>query len=141
MSSNPKARLLEWDDAYAVKIRVFDEHHKHLFGLVRKLQQANRSGANDADIRRVLSLLIRYTMTHFQAEEAAMEGYGYPDLDIHRQEHQKLTDSVLDFAKRHHEGSPTYYAELLEFLQDWLQQHVLHSDRNYSRYLRERGLK
>ena len=47
-----------------------------------------QAGAGNRTLRHALAEeLIRYTMTHFAAEEAAMEAYGYPALDEHRREH------------------------------------------------------
>jgi hemerythrin-like metal-binding protein len=129
-----------WNDSFAVGIRVFDEDHKRLFRLVNELRDSVGAGVREEELRRALSGLIRYTMTHFRAEEAAMEGFSYPGLDEHHEQHERLTQQVLAFVQQYGLGKATIGISLLTFLQDWLTHHVLESDRRMSHFLRDRGL-
>jgi hemerythrin len=130
---------LTWDDSFALKIETIDEQHKGLFDLVNRLFYSMQAAASDKKIRQVLAELIRYTMTHFAAEEAAMEAYGYPGLNEHRQEHEKLTAQVLEFIERYHTGHAKISSSLLDFLQNWLTGHILGSDHDFAQFLFSRG--
>jgi hemerythrin-like metal-binding protein len=129
-----------WDDSFAVGIHTFDEDHKRLFRLVNELHDSVDIGAQEEELRRALSELIRYTMTHFQAEEAAMKGFSYPGLDEHHEQHEQLTQQVLAFVRQYGHGQATIGLSLLTFLQDWLTHHVLETDHRMSDFLRTRGL-
>jgi hemerythrin len=122
-----------------MKIAAIDDQHKGLFELVNRLFDSVQAGASNKTIRQVLAELIRYTMSHFAAEEAAMEAYSYPRLNEHRQEHEKLTAQVLEYVKQYHIGRAKISMSLLEFLQNWLTEHILGSDRTFSQFLISRG--
>ena len=130
---------LTWNDSFSVKIEAIDDQHKRLFDLVNRLFDSMQAGAGNKTIRQALAELIRYTMTHFAAEEAAMEAYGYPELNEHRQEHQKLTAQVLEFIEQYHVGRAKIGMSLLDFLQNWLTGHILGSDHAFSHFLVSRG--
>jgi hemerythrin len=71
---------------------------------------------------------------HFKSEESWMELYHYPDMNKHKLEHegaiQKVNKLILDYER----GQQTVDIELLKFLSDWLQNHILQVDRNYIPY-------
>jgi methyl-accepting chemotaxis protein/hemerythrin len=129
-----------WNDSFAGGIQTFDEDHKRLFRLVNELHDSVDAGAQEGELRRALSELIRYTMRHFQAEETAMKGFSYPGLDEHHEQHEQLTQQVLAFVHQYGTGKATIGVSLLTFLQDWLTHHVLEADHRMSDFLRERGL-
>ena len=129
-----------WNDSFAVGIQTFDGHHKGLFQLVNGLYDSVEAGLQDEELRRFLAELIRYTMTHFEAEEAAMEGFSYPGILEHRKEHKQLTEQVLAFVRQCHLKKATISVSLLEFLQDWLTKHILESDLRMSQFLRAHGM-
>jgi len=125
---------LTWDDSFSLKIEAIDDQHKRLFDLANGLFDCVQADVDSQTIRRALAELIRYTMTHFAAEEAAMEAYGYPGLDKHRQEHQKLTGHVLEFVEKYYIDGANIGMSLVDFLQSWLIQHILGSDHEFSRF-------
>ncbi|WP_408033339.1 hemerythrin domain-containing protein [Thermodesulfatator autotrophicus] len=51
----------------------------------------------------------------------------YPELEHHRKEHERLIIEVFNFKERFDKGVATKF-ELLEFLKDWLLNHVLNED-------------
>ncbi len=130
---------LTWSDAYCLKIEAIDDQHKGLFDLVNCLFDSMQGGASNQAIRQALAKLIRYTMTHFAAEEAAMEACGYPRLREHRREHQQLTAQVLEFVRRYHLDRGAIGTSLMDFLQSWLSVHILGSDRDFAQFLIGRG--
>jgi hemerythrin len=140
MLSETDMLLLKWDESYSVKIKNFDEQHKHLFDLVGRLHDSILSGTDNETLRHFFSEIIRYTMTHFAAEEAAMEAFDYPGLHQHRLEHQELTEAVLDNIRNFRKHKEDFLVGLMGFLQTWLTKHILESDRSYSQFFRDRGL-
>jgi hemerythrin-like metal-binding protein len=130
---------LTWSDAYCLKIEAIDDQHKGLFDLVNRLFDSMQGGASNQTIRQVLAKLICYTMTHFAAEEAAMEAYSYPGLTEHRRQHQQLTAQVLEFVGRYHFDRGAIGTSLVDFLQSWLTSHILGSDHDFAQFLIGRG--
>jgi len=75
--------------------------------------------------------LERYTLEHFQAEEALMRQHAYPHLEEHRLQHQQLVHHLVrlkqEVATRHADA----IARLESFLLDWLQTHINQDDLKY----------
>lgn len=132
--------LINWDDSYSVHITKIDEQHKGLVKLVNELHDAMSQGAATSVLGKVLSSLVSYTIVHFNTEEELLRSYNYPDLDKHKAEHDKLTGQVKDFESKFKEGKSTITYELMDFLSDWLINHILDSDKKYSAYLASRGV-
>lgn len=130
---------LTWNNSLAVGIRTFDEQHQKLFQLTHSLEESMESGLREEELRHILADLIRYTMTHFQAEETAMKAFSYPDLSAHHKQHEKLTQQTLAFVQRYRHEATDIGTSLSSFLQEWLTQHIQASDSRLSEFLRTRG--
>jgi hemerythrin len=132
--------LINWDDSYSVGIKKIDEQHKVLVKLVNELHDAMSQGAATSVLSKVLGSLVDYTIIHFSTEEELMRSYSYPDLDKHKVEHDKLTGQVKDFQQKFLSGKSTITYELMDFLSDWLINHILDTDKKYSPYFSSRGV-
>jgi hemerythrin len=126
--------LLSWDDAYLVNINEVDIQHRKLFALANDVHDAVLLNAAGPALRRTLEELVKYTRYHFATEEKLMEDYRYPGLESHRLEHDTLTEQVLDFWDMYNEGKPVHSLEFLNFLKDWLVNHILIVDKKMGAY-------
>jgi hemerythrin-like metal-binding protein len=84
----------------------------------------------------ILKELQQYVIYHFNTEESWMKMISYPDLAKHQQEHQEAMQKVNKFIVEYERGSKTISIDLLKFLGDWLQNHILQTDRSYMPYLK-----
>lgn len=130
--------LVEWDDAFSVGINKIDEQHKRFFSLINMLYDAVQEGKGDELIDSVLKGLQQYMIYHFKTEESWMKMHNYPDLNSHKQEHQEAIQKVNKFILEYERGQRTVTIELMKFLSDWLQNHILQSDRKYIPYLQDK---
>lgn len=101
-----------------------------LVGLLNALEAGVRDGYSRRILGSILSDLARYTVCHFTFEERLMDTYGLPFTEEHKAEHRALTADVLNFKLRFDVGNADVSDELLRFLRDWLQGHILGTDRN-----------
>jgi len=76
---------------------------------------------------------------HFHAEEKLMEQAGYDKLDEHKRIHEKLVNEVLDFQRQFKSGNATVSLDLMNFLSDWLINHIKGVDRKYVPLLKQKG--
>ena len=127
-----------WNDSYAMGIPLIDRHHRMLVGYVNKLADALDHGAADKIVGELLNELGVYTQMHFSYEEALFNEHHYPDEVEHRHYHENLVGQVKAFLQRYQAGSDGLSVELLEFLKQWLNNHILREDMAYSGFLRER---
>jgi hemerythrin len=127
--------LFEWKEEYSVSVKRFDGEHKKLFSLLNELNDAMASGQGRFVVGKVLQQLLMYTREHFAAEEAAMLAVSYAGLASHIAEHRELSKKVEKFTADYSKGNTVISIDLLYFLREWLENHILSTDRKYSKAL------
>ena len=93
-----------------------------------------------AVIANTLSELLDYTVYHFSTEEALFKTHGYPEAIKHKKEHDALTTQALDLKARYSKGDLFLSNETMTFLKDWLNNHIIGSDKRYSAFLNGKGV-
>lgn len=129
-----------WTESYRVNIAVLDQQHQQLFDAVNELDQALRKGEGKAALDPVLDKLVEYALVHFAAEESLMQEHEFPGLPTHRTQHEMFRQKIAAYLKEHTAGKPGVPVSLLLFMQGWLKQHVLKTDKQYSAFLTARGV-
>lgn len=124
--------LLTWSDAYSVKINEIDNQHKKLIELINELHDNMKQGKGKEAVGRILKELANYTQYHFQTEENLFKKYLYPESKIHEQQHKDLLEKVTNLIKDFENGNGILPMDLLEFLKDWLVNHIGKSDKKYT---------
>jgi hemerythrin len=132
--------FIEWGEHLSVGVTVFDNEHKQLISLVNKLNQALLSGGAKKTMEEILQNLVNYTKIHFKHEEDYMVLHDYPEYEKHKKEHNALTDQVMDFYTRYQEGKTVFSLELMNFLKDWLTNHILISDKKYKSFFQSKNV-
>ncbi len=128
--------LIEWNDAFSVGIQKIDEQHKKFFSITNLLFDSMRGAQDREVIGSVLKELQQYVVYHFKAEESLMKMYNYPNMNAHKQEHDGAIHIVNKLVLDYERGIHTVDIELLKFLSDWIQSHILQVDRKYIPYVR-----
>lgn len=88
----------------------------------------------------ILDKLIQYAGYHFQTEEKYFEEFGYSEKEEHIAEHNKFKEKVLDIHKKHKDEEMELSFELVDFLEDWLLDHLMTMDRKYVELFKSKGL-
>ncbi|MBF0145806.1 MAG: hemerythrin family protein [Magnetococcales bacterium] len=81
--------------------------------------------------------LEKYTRVHFKEEERAMEGFAYPALSDHREQHQHLVNVLADLKVKIKNREFQAIGTVKQFLIEWLTHHINHTDTQYSPYLQK----
>jgi hemerythrin-like metal-binding protein len=67
--------------------------------------------------------------------------YNYPDSDKHVEEHNSFRDYVKEFNNKYQQKKNlAVTVEILNFLTDWLRNHIKKSDKEYSKFFNELGV-
>jgi hemerythrin-like metal-binding protein len=132
--------LMKWSSKYSVGVKTLNSQHTVLFDILNELHAAMMKGQASSVNGPLLHKLVDYTLGHFAAEEQMMTATRYPGLFQHRAKHHKLTRQVGEFVERYERGESRLNVELLNFLSDWLTNHILKSDKEYGPWLNERGV-
>ena len=131
--------MITWDSSIQFGIETIDRQHHRLVDLINKLHHAMRSRAGKSVLGSILEELAGYTVEHFHAEEKLMEQAGYDKLDEHKRIHEKLVKEVVDFQRQFKSGNATVSMDLMNFLSDWLINHIKGVDRKYVPLLKQKG--
>jgi len=109
--------------------------------MINDLDDAMRQGKGKEVLGKIISGLFTYAGTHFKTEENYFDRYNYPEANPHRKEHEDFTRKVAEFKHKFDTTKITLSIEVMNFLSDWLQNHIKVVDKKYSPFLREKGLK
>lgn len=133
--------FIDWKYSFSVNIEKLDSQHKDLIGCINQLFDAMKEGRGKNILGDIISSLIHYTETHFRTEEAYFEQYGYPATESHKAEHAAFVKKVTEFKSELDSGKAILSNDVLQFLKNWLQNHIIGSDKLYSKFLNEKGLR
>jgi len=132
--------FLTWEKKYSVGVQSLDQQHTALFDIINDLHTAMMQGKAQNVTAPLLRKLADYTRYHFAAEEALLMAKAYPGLAEHRLLHVDLVKQVEDFVHRSERGDITLSVDLMNFLRNWLTDHILKVDSSYGSYLIARGV-
>ena len=127
--------IFPWKAQYSVRIEEIDKQHQKLIGFINDLHAAMMRGEGKQELERILGDLIRYTESHFTFEERLLRTRGYAELAAHQAQHRNLTKQVLELRDRFAAGKMTVTMEMMQFLKNWLANHILGADMRYSKEL------
>lgn len=133
--------LLEWKDSFSVTVPKYDNQHKKLITLINELHGAMSTGQGNAVLGKIFTELLNYTKTHFADEEAEFKKHSYPEYATHKLEHDKLTNEVVKLYNDFNSGRGSLSIETMNFLRNWLQNHIVGTDKKYAAYLTLKGVK
>ena len=129
--------LFVWKPSYEIGINEIDMQHRQLVGMINELFEAIHGGQTGAAVEHVLDQLADYVKLHFRTEERYMQEHHYPHYAEHRQRHLELTRHVLAYHDRRGRGEAIGILELIDFLRDWLVEHITRQDRDFGNFLKK----
>jgi hemerythrin len=132
--------LINWSDSLSVNVKEIDLQHRKLIDMINELNEAMRVGKGKESLGKILNGLISYTATHFKQEERYFDKYGYPDTVNHKKEHVAFVKKVTDFKDGFENNNLAVTMEVMNFLSDWLKNHIKGTDKKYSKFFNEKGL-
>ena len=133
--------LFPWSDAYSLQIGIIDSQHKVLIDLINDLYRAMMAGSGKEQLGTTLAGLIKYTKSHFKAEEGILLSNQYPDFSNHKAEHERFIQTIQEFQGRFERNEAALTIEVMDFLKEWLRKHIMGVDKKYVPHLQARGLR
>ena len=132
--------LIDWDNGMSVNVAEIDTQHKRLVELINELNEAMRNRTAKDVLKEIIDKLADYAAVHFSTEEGYFDQFGYPKAGPHRREHKAFVKKVADFQKGFEEGQLMLSIDVINFLKDWLLNHIQGVDKQYSAFFNENGL-
>ncbi len=136
-------RFFNWHSNLDTGIKDIDVQHRQLVDYIDELYQAVMSSDIDAasKVKQVVGKMYVYAATHLTDEEELLKRINYPtpDFDKHIAEHDKFRAKMRDFEYSVQNGYPVTF-QVVQFLKDWLTDHIKQTDMGYAEFMKQNKL-
>lgn len=139
--------MFEWKPEYSCNAEDIDLQHKKLFHLIGELYDITKEKDgfdHYDDITRIFQELSDYTVYHFGYEEKLLEQYQFDAaaLKMHKLEHGAFVHKLLHVQKEDLDKNENkILMEVIMFAVEWIEKHILATDKQYSEFLNSHGVK
>ncbi|HEX6735371.1 MAG TPA: bacteriohemerythrin [Azonexus sp.] len=133
-------QTLTWNDSFATGVAEIDEQHMIL---VHTLNEAAIKLAADpslSNLDQITRDLLSYALYHFETEEELMHQYSYEAASDdaaaqHLEQHRSFSARIVAVRDAIKAGNLMPPGELLAFLNDWLTNHILNTDKQFGAFI------
>ncbi len=133
-----------WDARYSVHVKLIDQQHQQLFSLINQVVDAVQNLRCAQAVDEILPRLVDYTHYHFEEEESRMHELDYPEYKPHKAQHDAFKQKLDQLAEQARDAEEDERASvtlnMLQFLNDWLVQHIGEVDQKMAPFLKEHGV-
>jgi hemerythrin len=133
--------LIQWTNALSVDVAEVDKQHQKLIQMINDLNEAMQSGKGKEAVGKIIGGLIDYTQTHFKYEENIFDKYSYPDTPAHKAKHVEFVNKISEFNNGLKQGQLSLSIKIMDYLSDWLKNHIMKIDKQYTPFFHSKGLK
>jgi hemerythrin len=131
---------INWNETFSVKIDSIDAQHKKLIGMINAFYDSANRADNKEKLIALISEMKEYTHYHFTTEEKYMKQYTFSGYGVHKLEHDQFIAKVLEFENKAKNSKLFLSLEVTSFLKSWILNHILEMDKQYSDFLKNRGI-
>jgi hemerythrin-like metal-binding domain len=138
--------MFDWKPEYSLNIAEIDKQHKRLFELAAELYEISRA-KDDFDhydeIMRVFQELSDYTVYHFSYEENLLDQYKFEPhyTKMHKLEHGAFVNKMVKLGQQDlDKNQKKVLLDIIMFAVDWIEKHIMNTDKKYSAFLNSQGV-
>lgn len=126
-----------WTVELETGLRQIDLQHQELVDLINEAASAHEQGRDKEMLDQILPKLSAYVIFHFSTEESLLSSAGVANLHAaaHREMHRDFTCQIQRLKQASTEGNRDALPELVEYLQRWLVNHIMVTDKELARQL------
>lgn len=131
--SNTLSYPLVWNDTYMTGVKEIDEQHMILVHTLNEAHTTLKKDNKIETLEQITQDLLSYALYHFETEEELMQEYGFQEVSEdnaheHLEQHRAFSEKVVGIRDGLKTETPIAPEELLDFLQQWLLNHILNTD-------------
>ena len=134
-------QFMTFTSSLSVGYNAIDEQHIRWIELINAVYKSLESGSSKEKLGMVLKDLVDYTVWHFGFENKMMTEYNYPEKDSHMKLHRDFIAEIKKLEERYNSGEDIMGVNVLEFLKNWLSDHIMKIDTKLGAYLESQGAK
>jgi len=132
--------LIVWNDTLATGIDKIDEQHQILVNLFNEANTKLTTNNSAEFLEQITRDMLSYALYHFETEEELMQKCGYiedksEDSEIHIRQHRSFSAKVVAVRNDIKAGVLISREDLLSFLNSWLINHILNTDKHLAAFL------
>jgi hemerythrin len=132
--------FIEWSARYLVNVQSIDEQHRQLVVMLNELYDAMVERRSADGVKRVVDRMNHYAKEHFSLEERYMVHTDYADYADHKAQHAEFVCKTRDLQVRLSDSRQVLSIEIVNYLREWLTNHILRTDQRLAVFLNERGI-
>ncbi len=133
--------LMEWTDDLNVGFELIDKQHRVLLDMINELYDALMEIRGQEALKKIVNRMVEYAAIHFMTEEKHMVEFGYEDYKNHKAIHDGFSSKAVDLKNKLSEEGFVLSLDVLNFLRDWLIEHIKGTDRLYIPFFKKTEFK
>lgn len=126
---------VKWRPELELGVDMMDRHHRGMVGLCGAMTEKAGARGGAAAVGDLFLEFAGLTAMHFEAEEELMRRSGYPGRMDHQDRHHELSLLLKSWEHRARRRIQTLNPSFLQHLNQWVENHIVGSDRGFSRFL------
>ncbi len=130
-----------WTDKMSVQSEEIDLQHKQLIDIINELYQAFMNKEHKEKISVIINRLEEYAKYHFSTEEKYFDMFDFYDKENHIKEHHNFKEKVNEFIQKYQKKNDALTYNVMLFLKNWLNGHIMGTDRKYIECFIKHGVK
>lgn len=133
--------FIAWNDRLTVGVEILDADHKQMIRLLNELHDSIQAGEGKQPVLCLFDKLVESVRNHFAREERLLERTQYAAIAAQKHEHANMIAWMSEARKQFSTSSlATPPLEVMNFLKDWLVDHIEGSDFAYRAHLNAMGI-
>lgn len=133
--------FLNWDESFSMNISLIDLQHKKMIEMINRFYDSLERNTPQVNLQPLIRDMRSYILLHFNTEEKLFIKYNYPNTEKHNAEHKAFMKKVEELEQKCRDNKFIVSFEVTNFLRKWVKEHILESDKAYSKFLTDRGVK
>lgn len=129
-----------WNKDYSVDIKEIDDQHKKLVHLINKLYTAFTDKQAIEVMGEILDEMSEYAKYHFHTEEKYFDQFNFELKEEHKLQHNEFAKKIIEFRRDFRAKRTALTYKLMNFLRNWLIDHIQYEDRKYIKCFKENGV-
>ena len=122
---------ISWNTNLETGIRSIDLQHRELIAMLNELDAAHNAGGNQSVLEDVMQRLGTYVVFHFATEASLMANLPHAEQHSqkHLRQHHDFIEQLHQFSTQAKQDGPLVTLAMIDFLNEWLYEHILKTDR------------
>ncbi|HEX2393986.1 MAG TPA: bacteriohemerythrin [Bacteroidales bacterium] len=136
-----KAVFFKWTDQMSVNSSEIDDQHKRLVGFLNDMYQAFLDRQHIEKVGPIIDEMAAYAKYHFGTEEKYFATFRFEGSAEHILEHLDFRHKVEEFISKFKKNNSALTYEVMNFLRNWLNNHIMVTDRKYIECFKTNGVR